>query len=71
MSCSFCTIINVQGRKSRYRSPDDIEKLVRANWAQGVSRYFIIDDNFARNKDWEVILDRLINFARSTVLRLA
>jgi len=44
---------------------------VRANWAQGVSRYFIIDDNFARNKDWEVILDRLINFARSTVLRLA
>ena len=27
--CSFCTIINVQGRKSRYRSPDDIEKIVR------------------------------------------
>ena len=23
--CSFCTIINVQGRKSRRRSPDDIE----------------------------------------------
>jgi len=58
--CSFCTIINVQGRKSRYRSPDDIEALVRANWAQGVSKYFITDDNFARNKDWEVILDRLI-----------
>ena len=30
--CSFCTIINVQGRKSRYRSPDDVEALVRANW---------------------------------------
>jgi hypothetical protein len=58
--CSFCTIINVQGRKSRYRTPDDIEALVRANWAQGVSKYFITDDNFARNKDWEVILDRLI-----------
>ena len=58
--CSFCTIINVQGRKSRYRSPDDIEKLVRANWAQGVSKYFITDDNFARNKNWKVILDRLI-----------
>src|SRR6185503_8881656 len=28
--CSFCTIINVQGRKSRRRSPDDIEKIVRA-----------------------------------------
>jgi len=58
--CSFCTIINVQGRKSRYRTPDDIEALVRANWAQGVSKYFITDDNFARNKDWEIILDRLI-----------
>ena len=29
--CSFCTIINVQGRKSRYRSADDIEALVRVN----------------------------------------
>ncbi|MCA1556910.1 MAG: radical SAM protein, partial [Acidobacteria bacterium] len=29
--CSFCTIINVQGRKSRRRSPDDIERIVRAN----------------------------------------
>ena len=48
------------GRKSRYRSPDDVEALVRANWAQGVCKYFITDDNFARNKDWEVILDRLI-----------
>jgi Radical SAM superfamily len=58
--CSFCTIINVQGRKSRFRSPDDVESLVRSNWAQGVSRFFITDDNFARNKDWEIILDRLI-----------
>lgn len=58
--CSFCTIINVQGRKSRYRTPDDIEAMVRRNWAQGISKYFITDDNFARNKDWEAILDRLI-----------
>jgi hypothetical protein len=57
--CSFCTIINVQGRKSRYRSPDDIEKIIRNNWAQGISRYFITDDNFARNKEWEAIYDRL------------
>src|SRR5215831_18049888 len=28
--CSFCTIINVQGRKSRRRTPDDVEKLIRA-----------------------------------------
>ena len=59
--CSFCTIINVQGRKSRRRSPDDIEKIIRLNMSQGVHRYFITDDNFARNKDWEAILDRLIH----------
>jgi hypothetical protein len=58
--CSFCTIINVQGRKSRRRSPDDIERIVRANIAQGLHSFFITDDNFARNKDWEIILDRLI-----------
>ena len=58
--CSFCTIINVQGRMSRRRSPDDIEKIVRVNHAQGLSAFFITDDNFARNRDWEPILDRLI-----------
>jgi radical SAM superfamily enzyme YgiQ (UPF0313 family) len=58
--CSFCTIINVQGRKSRYRSPDDIEHLVRLSWAQGIHKFFITDDNFARNKEWESIFDRLI-----------
>ena len=58
--CSFCTIINVQGRKSRRRTPDDVEKIIRANWEQGLFRYFITDDNFARNKDWEAIVDRMI-----------
>jgi radical SAM superfamily enzyme YgiQ (UPF0313 family) len=58
--CSFCTIINVQGRKSRRRTPEDVEAIVRANAAMGVTRFFVTDDNFARNKDWEPILDRLI-----------
>jgi radical SAM superfamily enzyme YgiQ (UPF0313 family) len=58
--CSFCTIINVQGRKSRFRSADDVENLVRLNWAQGIHKFFITDDNFARNKQWEAIFDRLI-----------
>ncbi len=57
--CSFCTIINVQGRKSRYRDADDVEKLVRANVAQGIYRWFITDDNFARNRNWEAIFDRI------------
>ena len=58
--CSFCTIINVQGRKSRRRSPDDVEHIIRQNWAEGIHRFFITDDNLARNKDWEPILDRII-----------
>jgi len=58
--CSFCTIINVQGRKSRFRTPDDVEALVRMNWEQGIAKFFITDDNFARNRDWEKIFDRLI-----------
>ena len=57
--CSFCTIINVQGRKSRYRSADDIEQIVRENWRQRIAKYFITDDNFARNAEWEAIFDRL------------
>lgn len=60
-ACSFCTIINVQGRVSRRRSPDDIERIVRENVEQGLHSFFITDDNFARNKDWEAILDRLIH----------
>jgi hypothetical protein len=58
--CSFCTIINVQGRKSRRRSADDVERIIRANAKNGLRRFFITDDNFARNKDWEKIFDRLI-----------
>ena len=62
--CSFCTIINVQGRKSRYRTPDDVEAIVRANAAQGITRFFVTDDNFARNKNWQPILDRLIDLRK-------
>ena len=69
--CSFCTIINVQGRKSRRRSPDDVEKIVRDNVAQGLHSFFITDDNFARNKDWEVILDRLIHLREVERLKMS
>jgi len=63
--CSFCTIINVQGRKSRFRTPDDLEKIVRENHAQGIRRFFITDDNFARNRDWELLFDRLIHLRKT------
>jgi radical SAM superfamily enzyme YgiQ (UPF0313 family) len=58
--CSFCTIINVQGRKSRYRTADDIEKVLRDHYASGIKKFFITDDNFTRNKNWEAIFDRII-----------
>jgi radical SAM superfamily enzyme YgiQ (UPF0313 family) len=58
--CSFCTIINVQGRKSRHRHADDVEQVVRVNLAAGIHKFFITDDDFARNKNWEPIFDRLI-----------
>ncbi|HXC88860.1 MAG TPA: radical SAM protein [Stellaceae bacterium] len=58
--CSFCTIINVQGRKSRYRSPDDLERCIRAHTEQGIHSFFITDDNFARNRNWEPLVDRII-----------
>jgi hypothetical protein len=58
--CSFCTIINVQGRKSRFRTADDLEAIIRENHAQGIKAYFITDDNLARNRRWEEFFDRLI-----------
>jgi len=69
-SCSFCTIINVQGRKSRHRSADDIEQLIRAHAAQDVRSFFITDDNFARNRNWEAILDRIIQLKRRDRLKI-
>ena len=68
--CSFCTIINVQGRKSRYRSADEVEALVRENARQGVTRFFVTDDNFARNKNWEAILDRFIKLREVDKFRI-
>ena len=67
--CSFCTIINVQGRKSRYRSGEDVANIVKRNLSQGVKRFFITDDNFARNRNWEEILDRLIGLREEVDIR--
>lgn len=67
--CSFCTIINVQGRKSRHRNADDVERIVRAYLANGVHKLFITDDNMSRNKNWESIFDRLIEMREKEKLR--
>jgi radical SAM superfamily enzyme YgiQ (UPF0313 family) len=59
--CSFCTIINVQGRKMRCRSAEAILEQIEKNYLQEkIDSYFFTDDNFARNRGWETILDGLI-----------
>ncbi len=68
--CSFCTIINVQGRKSRYRTPDDLEQAIRQNYVRGIRRFFITDDNFARNRHWEELFDRMIRLRLGDGLKI-
>lgn len=69
--CSFCTIINVQGRKPRGRSANDVERVVRRNYTRGVHRYFITDDDFARHRNWEMIFDRLIKLREEEGLKIS
>jgi radical SAM superfamily enzyme YgiQ (UPF0313 family) len=64
-NCSFCTIINVQGRKMRMRDPEALAQELRYNYHKNkVTFYFFTDDNFARNKYWEQIFDTLIDLRR-------
>jgi radical SAM superfamily enzyme YgiQ (UPF0313 family) len=68
-ACSFCTIINVQGRRMRSRSAAAILEQIRRNYGldgpRGVRHYFFTDDNFARNPQWEAIFDGLIELRES------
>jgi len=56
-NCSFCTIINVQGRRMRARTPSAILHSMRTQYARGIRNYFFTDDNFARHPQWETIFD--------------
>ena len=69
-TCSFCTIINVQGHKSRQRSIESIERIIRFNVRQGLNLFFISDDDFARNKNWESILDKFIELREVHKLKI-
>jgi radical SAM superfamily enzyme YgiQ (UPF0313 family) len=69
--CSFCVIINVQGRKSRARSPEHFGQIIRDCWLHGVRRFFITDDNFARNKNWESIFDEIIHLREHEKIKLS
>jgi radical SAM superfamily enzyme YgiQ (UPF0313 family) len=63
-TCSFCTIINVQGRTMRSRGASHIIDHIRShyliNGRRGINHYFFTDDNFSRNPEWEAIFDGLI-----------
>ncbi len=63
-TCSFCTIINVQGRTMRSRGAEHIINHIRAHYRidgrKGINHYFFTDDNFSRNPEWEAIFDGLI-----------
>jgi radical SAM superfamily enzyme YgiQ (UPF0313 family) len=60
-NCSFCSIINVQGREMRVRAPESLLQTIRENYRQHkICFYFFTDDNFARNKKWREIFQLLI-----------
>ncbi|MEK7584788.1 MAG: radical SAM protein [Patescibacteria group bacterium] len=68
-TCSFCTIINVQGRKSRYRDPAAIVRMFEESASRNKGRtfYFITDDNFVRNPQWREILKGLTALRRKNL----
>jgi radical SAM superfamily enzyme YgiQ (UPF0313 family) len=67
-ACSFCTIINVQGRKMRERSPESIAEMLRKNYREhGVSFYFFTDDNFARKKLWRETFEEIIKLRKEGI----
>jgi len=68
--CSFCTIINVQGRRPRQRSAQAAADYVRHCARHGVYDFIVSDDNFARNQNWEPILDALIDLRENEQLPL-
>jgi radical SAM superfamily enzyme YgiQ (UPF0313 family) len=67
-ACTFCTIINVQGRKMRERSPESIATMMRRNYLDnGISFYFFTDDNFARKKLWRETFEEIIKLREEGV----
>ena len=59
--CSFCTVINVQGRKPRFRSPEAIKAAMIDNYQRARTLdYLLTDDNFARNERWQAIFESII-----------
>ncbi len=59
-NCSFCTIINVQGHRVRFRAADGLASAIRDNYRRhGINYYFFTDDNFSRNPCWRDVFAML------------
>lgn len=65
--CEFCDVVNLYGRKPRYKNPDqvlaELAALYRMGWRQEV---FISDDNFIGNRQHALaILEQLTSWMKS------
>ena len=70
-NCSFCSIISVQGREMRVRSPESLAHTIRENYRRyKIDFYFFTDDNFARNKCWRDIFNMLIRLREEENIRI-
>jgi hypothetical protein len=47
-----------------------VERIVRENAKLGITHFIVTDDNFARNRNWEAILDRLIKLREEEGMKL-
>jgi len=65
--CTFCTVINIQGRKMRCRSAESVLATIRSNYNKGIVNFFFTDDNFARNVHWKLIFDGLIEMRKEGI----
>ena len=53
------------------RTVEDLEAIVRENYKQGITSFFITDDNMARNKHWEDFFDRLIELKENEGIEIS
>lgn len=59
-ACTFCSVINIQGRKVRARDPERVIAFVRESYHRhGMAYYLFTDDDFARNKKWRQLFEGL------------
>ena len=66
-NCEFCDVVNLFGRKPRYKEPEQVINELEAIYRLGFrGPVFISDDNFIGNQDHtRAILDRLIPWMKS------